>query len=242
MIKTALLPSAVTRVNAGALEGSIVAICPRVTTPAPAPADLIGMALRSLKSATLFSRRARYNLCRSSILPSPRTLFALPSAITTSLRLTPSDANFAGSTFTANSRGALPSISTPATPSTDVRAGRIFSSAIFRKATGSRLSDVSAYPTTGNNVGSDLRTSNFAPLGRSGSNVARAACVAKLASTISSPQEKFSATSALPRLVVDLMRVTPGTARNAISILRVISASICAASRSPASTDTTTRG
>ena len=220
----------------------MVAICPSVTTPAPALAALTGTASRSLILATLFSRRARYNLCRSSILPSPRILLALPSIVTTSFKLIPRDANLLGSILTANSRGALPSISTPATPWTDVRAGNILSSAIFRKATGSRLSEVIAYPTTGNSVGSDLRTLNLEPVGRLGSNVARAACVAKVASTISSPQAKLSATSALPLLVVERMRVTPGTARNATSILRVISASICAASRSPASTDTTTRG
>jgi hypothetical protein len=59
---------------------------------------------------------------------------------------------------------------------------------------------------------------------------------------MSSLHGKSKATSAEPRLVVERTRVTPGTARNAISIGRLISAAICAASRSPASIETTTRG
>ena len=71
--------------------------------------------------------------------------------------------------------------------------GRICSSAIWRSATGSRLGEVSASPSTGKMVGSDRRTLKRVPAGKSGRIVASAPWVASFAATMSSPQPKLSA-------------------------------------------------
>ena len=56
------------------------------------------------------------------------------------------------------------------------------------------------------------------------------------------PQSKLTSMSALPRLVVERTSRTPGTARTASSRGRVTSMVIRSAGRSPASTESRTRG
>ncbi len=58
-------------------------------------------------------------------------------------------------------------------------------------------------PSTGKMVGSDRRTLNRVPVGRSGRIVASALWVASVEATMSSLQAKVRSTSAEPRLVVE---------------------------------------
>ena len=130
----------------------------------------------------------------------------------------------------------------PATPGTARSSGRSVSRASRCRSTPLRLADVSDRPSTGKIVGSERRTVKRVAAGRSGRIVASAPCVACVAATMSCPHAKLSATSAVPRLVVERIWVTPGIWRSAISAGRVTAAAICATSRSPASIAMTTRG
>ena len=67
-------------------------------------------------------------------------------------------------------------------------------------------------------------------------------CTSSMAETMSRPHSKLIETSALPRLVVERMLRTPGTARTASSTGQVTSIAIRSAGRSPASRLTAIRG
>ena len=85
-------------------------------------------------------------------------------------------------------------------------------------------------------------TSNDVPGGRLGRTLFTCDWHWSMAETISSPQSKFTETSALPRLVADLILRTPGIARTASSTGVVTSTAIRSAGRSPASRVMRTRG
>src|SRR5438445_11328953 len=85
-------------------------------------------------------------------------------------------------------------------------------------------------------------TSNELPGGRLGRIPFTWAWHWSIAATMSSPQLKFTETSEVPRLVVDLKLRTPGIAHTASSTGDVTSTVICYDGRSPASSVIRTRG
>ncbi len=102
--------------------------------------------------------------------------------------------------------------------------------------------EVRLYAMIGNTVGSMRRVPTCVPGGSCGTICAVAALTWSVADAMSVPQSKLTEISAEPRLVVERTPLTPGTLRIACSIGRVTITSICSAGRSPASSDTTTRG
>src|ERR1700730_6255731 len=94
----------------------------------------------------------------------------------------------------------------------------------------------------GKTVGSIRRVSSWVPGGSCDMIWVMAALTCRVALAMSRPQLKLIEMSAAPRLVVERTSTTPGTRRTAVSTGPVTCISICSAGRSPASSDTTTRG
>ena len=131
------------------------------------------------------------------------TLLALPSAVATSVSVRPSACSLAGSTSTAISGGDTAKHVDPGDAGTVEKRGAAAGRRSAQARSLSSFVEVSDMPSTGKIVGSDRRTLNRVPGGRSGRIVASAPCVASVAATMSSPQAKLSAISAEPRLVVE---------------------------------------
>ena len=233
-----------TLVQAGAGARRTVAICPRVTTPAPgAVPDLIGMAAISASLVeTIFDKREVKPVLVLDLAHRGDGIGGSKGI---------------GDISDRQSEGLQPrrvnlDLELRSGASKDVDAGHAVDRGEDRtKAQVCNLSKRNAVPLgrrerdpenrKDRRIGSP-NAENRVPAGKSGSIVAMAPCVAWVAATMSSPHANVSAISAEPRLVVERICRTPGTCRKAISDGRVMSAAICSASRSPASIETTTRG